>query len=98
MNGTHKALSISPTTHGIRRPVRWNQTGHEERREHGHHKKRLATVRQRTSRVVHGFGSNRFAVPEELARTGLWRDRDIRAGRPHCMAHASPWADAHRHI
>src|SRR5437762_12387647 len=22
----------------------------------------------------------------------------FRAGRPHCMAHASPWSDAHRHI
>src|SRR3989441_10395164 len=31
MNGTHKALSISPTTQGIRRPVRWNRTGTEER-------------------------------------------------------------------
>src|SRR3989442_15714948 len=31
MNGTHKALSISPTTQGIRRPGRWNRTGAEER-------------------------------------------------------------------
>src|SRR5207302_9939391 len=31
MNGTHKALSISPATQGIRRAVRWNRMGTEER-------------------------------------------------------------------
>src|SRR2546427_11034388 len=31
MNGTDKALSISQTPQVIRRPVRWNRTGTEER-------------------------------------------------------------------
>src|SRR5437870_1038233 len=31
MNGTHKAFSISPATQGIRRAVRWNRMGTEER-------------------------------------------------------------------
>ncbi|HEU5098249.1 MAG TPA: DMT family transporter [Roseiflexaceae bacterium] len=55
--------------------------------DHGHHSKRLAAVRQRAGRLVHRRGADRPAVPGARPGAGAGRQRDVRARRPHGLAH-----------
>ena len=57
----------------------------------------FATVWQGTFRMVHGNGADRSTISSSRSGARARRERNLRAGRTHGMAHASTWPDAHRY-
>ena len=67
-------------------------------RSNGDQTKRLTAVRQGTGGLFHRRGPHRSAVRGARSGACPWRQRHLRAGRPHRMAHASARPDIDRHL
>ena len=62
------------------------------------HTKRLAAVRQGIGGLLHWPSARRPAVPGWRSGARSRRTCHVRAGRAQCVAHASAWSDADRHV
>src|SRR5271165_3169547 len=76
--------------------IRKNQSD-TENVTYGNQKKWFTTIRQRPRRLVHRHGAHRSTVPGKRSGSRVRRVRDVRAGRPHRVAHTSARSDSDCH-
>ena len=60
-------------------------------------KKWFTTIRQRPRRLVHRHGAHRSTVPGKRSGSRVRRERDVRAGCSHRVAHTSARSDPDCH-